>query len=203
MKQSQNRPLYNIIKKILRVFFKLTFRVKIIGIENLKNAEAMLVASNHISLLDPPVIATMMPWETSIIAKSELFKNKIFGGIIKYMKAIPIRRAIFDRTALRIAGELLNDGNAVLIFPEGTRKSSSAKAGISKIVFSTQKNILPIYIRNSDKPFSCMFFMKRLELIVGEPIIVAPFLERGESKDLLRELASYILERINKLNELN
>ena len=91
----------------------------------------------------------------------------------------------------------------MLIFPEGTRKSSKAKSGIGKIALETGKDILPIYIENSDKFWSCLIGKKRLKIIFGEKIKATEFSQWEKNKDNYRKLAEMILERINRLKDEN
>lgn len=203
MTTSKRQPklLYRFIKQFARSVIKLTYHIKVIGLENLEGHNPCIVASNHISLMDPPIIGSFIPWETTFIAKSELFKNKIFGGIIRALNAIPIRRAIFDRAALEIASQRLEDNYAVLIFPEGSRKSFSVKPGIGKLALGTKNNVVPVFLKNSNKFWQCVFFMKRLTLVIGKPIEIKDFIKEEETKDDYRELADIIYQRILELEK--
>jgi 1-acyl-sn-glycerol-3-phosphate acyltransferase len=175
------------------------FGCKIINRQQIKKANNCIIASNHISWFDPPFVGSIFYKEIGILAKSELFTNKVFGKIIRYFNAIPIKRGRIDRVALNRVKQLLDNGGSVLLFPEGTRKSSSAKPGIGKIALETGKNVLPVYIQNSDDLFSCLFRKKRLKIILGELIQTKEFMNEEITKDSYRKFAEMVLNRINEL----
>ncbi|MEW5924466.1 MAG: lysophospholipid acyltransferase family protein, partial [Candidatus Zixiibacteriota bacterium] len=90
------------------------------GLENIPDEGAFILASNHISLSDPPMLATSLMRPIHFMAKRELFKIAVLGPVIRNLNAHPIHRG-FDRRALELAVGILNKGDALLIFPEGTR----------------------------------------------------------------------------------
>jgi 1-acyl-sn-glycerol-3-phosphate acyltransferase len=178
--------------------------LKIVHKERLNDISNCIIAANHISLNDPPFIASIMPIEISFLAKSELFKNKIFGSLISYLNAIPIRRGAIDREALQKVEKSLQDGKTILIFPEGTRKSTKAKPGIGKIALETKTDIVPIYIENSNNFFGCLIRKKRLCIVIGERIKTDEYPIKENIKDSYREYSDFILKRIYELkNECN
>jgi 1-acyl-sn-glycerol-3-phosphate acyltransferase len=86
-----------------------------------------------------------------------------------------------------------------VIFPEGSRSSFKAKPGIGKIAVQTNKDILPIYIANSNKLFACLFRKKRLTFVVGKKLKINDFMEYGDNKQNYRRIANHVLEKINEL----
>ena len=112
------RKPYKIVISIVRFFMKVFWGLKIVHPERLNDIQNCIIAPNHISLNDPPFIGSIMPIEISFLAKSELFKNKIFGSIISYFNAIPIRRGAIDREALHKVENILKSGKTILIFTE-------------------------------------------------------------------------------------
>ena len=96
--------IYNIGTFVVKAIFKLCFRIKINGIENLPpDNEKFLVCSNHKSNLDPPMIGITVPYQLGFMAKEELFKFKPFGALIRNLGAFPIKRGKSDFGALRSA----------------------------------------------------------------------------------------------------
>ncbi len=101
--------------------FRWVFGVREVGKENVPLEGPVIIASNHRSAWDPPVLGfAAYPREVHFIAKRELF-NPVLGPIIRFMNAHPIDRSAGARGALLTALNLLKDGRAILIFPEGTR----------------------------------------------------------------------------------
>jgi 1-acyl-sn-glycerol-3-phosphate acyltransferase len=92
------------------------------GAENIPGEGGAVIAANHLSHLDPPVVGSAIPRRrTYYFAASELFSNPIFGFIIRKCYAFPVRRGAADRNALKAAIELLSGGELLTMFPEGTR----------------------------------------------------------------------------------
>ena len=113
---------YKIIRAVLNFIFFVIFRLHVEGRENVPPKGAIIVAPNHKSDWDPPLIG--VAFDTRIIhymAKEELFKNPIFGWIIRQFGTFPVKRGAVDRTAIRQAIRELKAGNPLGIFPEGTR----------------------------------------------------------------------------------
>ncbi|RLC51505.1 MAG: 1-acyl-sn-glycerol-3-phosphate acyltransferase [Candidatus Cloacimonadota bacterium] len=195
--------LYRFLQIFILFLMKIFWHLKIINKQQIQNARGCIIAANHISWFDPPFIGSILPFPINYLAKAELFHNKNFGKLLKKLHAIPIKRGTIDRKAIELVKEKLLAKESVLIFPEGTRKSSKAKSGIGKIALETEKDILPIYIENSDKFWQCLIGKKRLKIIFGEKIKVPEFSHLEKTKENYRKLAETILERINKLKDEN
>ncbi|MBD3292761.1 MAG: 1-acyl-sn-glycerol-3-phosphate acyltransferase [Armatimonadia bacterium] len=91
------------------------------GVENVPDEGGALIAANHLSHLDPPVVGSAMRRRTYYFAAAYLFKNPVFGFLIRKCYAFPVRRGAADRAALKAAIELLELGELLTMFPEGTR----------------------------------------------------------------------------------
>ena len=139
-----------VVYRIAVSFFDLTFRLTggIIShhAENVPREGGVIICPIHLSSLDPPALAcTMRHRRLLAMAKEELWKNKIFGWIIRQIGAFPIRRGEGDREAIRYAQLLLEDGNALLMFPEGTRGSGkNLQAFASGPMIMAKKTGLPL-----------------------------------------------------------
>jgi 1-acyl-sn-glycerol-3-phosphate acyltransferase len=91
------------------------------GRELIPRAGGLIVAANHVSFWDPPLIGACLPREVHFLAKEELFSTPVLGPLIRSLNAIPIRRGAADLTGLSRAIEALKRGGAMLVFPEGGR----------------------------------------------------------------------------------
>jgi len=197
------RVSYRIIVTTVRVFMKIFYNYEIINADKLDNIDNTIIAANHISANDPPFLGGIIRQEIYYLAKSELFRNRIFGSILKYFNCIPIRRGVIDRSALIKVKEVLLKGNSILIFPEGTRNSNKPRPGIGKIAIETATNVLPVFIRNSNDFKKCFLKKDKLNFIIGDVIDIAPFIKKGETKENYREFSAYVLKKINELNNDN
>jgi 1-acyl-sn-glycerol-3-phosphate acyltransferase len=104
-------------------------------------------------VLDPPLVGAMAPRPLSYLAKEELFRIPLFGRLIAAVNARPVRREGADAKALRTALRLLEKGEALLVFPEGTRGDEgtlrTAKAGAGMLAVLSGVPVVPAYVRGS------------------------------------------------------
>ena len=163
---------YIFVQFMFRVIFRLFFWIKVTGRENVPKTGAYIIASNHLSNLDPPMIGCFVPRnDIFYMAKEEMFQNKIWSVIFKNLKMFPVKRGAVDREALKNAFNVLEEGHCLLIFPEGTRRKGrqiTPKRGLGFLCVNSGAKIIPARVFNSDT----WFRFKRLRLVIGKPIEV-------------------------------
>lgn len=150
--------LYTIITFCFRVFFKIFYRYRIYGREFIPQEGSYIVCSNHTSWFDPPLVGSVCPeMRIHFMAKQELFDIFIFGTILKYLGAFPVKRDKADRRALKKAIQLLQEGKVVGLFPEGTRVKGGELGqpfhGPALIALQSNKPVLPVAVKWPDKIF--------------------------------------------------
>lgn len=112
-------------RAVLRPILRIGFRFSCEGAERIPRTGAVLIVCNHLSLWDPPLVGSAAkPRRVYFMAKSELFRFKPFGWLIGRVGAFPVARGGVDRDAIRMAREILKRGDAMVMFPEGTRSLS-------------------------------------------------------------------------------
>lgn len=145
--------LYAILKPLVVLVMRLLFRVEGHGMQHVPGSGAVLVVSNHSSLLDPPLVGGMAPRPLTFLAKAELFDVPLFGRLIHGLNARPVRREGADAKALRAALKVLQEGRALLVFPEGTRGVEGVlrppKAGAGMLAVLSGAAVVPAYVRGS------------------------------------------------------
>src|SRR5512143_3170391 len=114
-------PLYDLAHAIFFVVFKLLFGYRITGRENVPSTGGVILASNHASYLDPPLVGTGIGRRVNFMAKEELFNRPWKRFVLSNWKAIPVRREQLDKAVLKSVLERLRAGEVVGLFPEGTR----------------------------------------------------------------------------------
>ena len=138
------------------------------GREHVPRTGGLIVASNHISFLDPPLIGTAAVRELHYLAKEELFKPPVFGWLIRTFNAIPIRRGMADLSGMTRAIEVLKSGDALVMFPEGSRMRDGelhpARPGVGMLAVGGNAKIVPCFISGSDRPNQ--WFLRRTKLRV-------------------------------------
>jgi len=117
-----NRPLWYLASTLVPPILYVLYRLRRRGLEHIPPHGAMLLVSNHVSMRDPVFVgAAALPRKTYFMAKSELFRVRPFGWLIRGLGAFPVVRGGADREAFRRARDLLAAGECVVMFPEGTR----------------------------------------------------------------------------------
>jgi len=162
-----------------------------------------IVASNHISLVDPPVVGASIDREMYFLGKKELFESWFLGPVIRSYNCIPVNRARPDRAALRRIAEILRDGQAVLLFPEGTRGPGDellpGKPGVGKLAIEAQVPIVPAFISGSNHLWQTFLRKRRLSVSFGAPIEQSWIASLGHDKTAYRQLAQEVMSRIESL----
>lgn len=195
--------IYSTIKYILYLFFKVFFRLEVIGKENIPLQGALVIASNHLSLLDPPLVGVAATRKVHFMAKQELFVP-IMGSIYRLLGAFPVRRGMADRNAIKHAIDLLKKEEVLAIFPEGTRSKTGelgkAEPGALMIAGKAMATIVPtaVFGTNFQKKDS---FLPKIKVVFGKPIYFPQ--DVIITKDLLHELTDQMMGEIQDLLDNN
>lgn len=192
--------MYSIVRFLLHYFFKFVFRCKIIGAKNIPTHGGVIIASNHISLFDPPVIGTSFMRPLHFMAKEELFAAPMVRWFLNKLNAFPVRRGMADRTAIRHALTLLEKGEILGLFPEGTRSKTGElgkpEAGLAMIALKAGVPIIPTAIIGTNKVFKNGFLLPRFIIKFGSPITVH---HEKADKETMENLSNRIMQEISQL----
>jgi len=149
-----NKILWMAAKIVGFFIFKIFFLLEIQGKENIPSQSNFVIAANHSSFLDPPLIGYLFSKPIAYFTKQEQLHG-LFGLLITRLGAIPLSRSSMGRSDIRMALNVIKRGKCLLIFPEGTRSRTGkflpAKPGIGFIVHRAKVPVLPIYIKGSFK----------------------------------------------------
>jgi 1-acyl-sn-glycerol-3-phosphate acyltransferase len=188
-----HRILYPAVRGLAKVLFKTIWRLKVTGDENVPATGAFIVAPNHRSYADPPLVGVAVFREVHFLAKKELFSFRPFGWFIKNLNAHPLNRA-GDIAAFREAGRILKRGGALIVFPEGRRMGrdvfGSPKAGVGMLASSSGAPVLPVYIHQS----GYMTQFRRVFVRFGQPVNPADY-------GSYQEISEEVMRRIRKMAE--
>lgn len=192
--------LYGIMKPILKFLSHIFYKINYVGKENFPKKGGYIIASNHISAPDPAFIYLTTPGKIHFLNKAENFEKPFFNWMYTHFNAIPITRGASDRAALEYAIKVIEQGDILGIFPEGTRSKDytpqQAKAGVALIARETKADVVPISIYSEDK---AKFFTK-ITVRIGEPIPYESLGFHGSGKsDELRNASKLIMEEIKTL----
>jgi 1-acyl-sn-glycerol-3-phosphate acyltransferase len=143
-----NMLVYRIVRWTFLPFFLIYFRLDRIGREHVPTDGPIIFASNHRSFLDPFIIGSMTKRPLYYVAKMELFQKPLQGWFLNSLGAIPVARGESDEELLKTVRALLNRGDSLVIFPEGTRVRPGAlgrpKRGVGRFALETGVPIVPI-----------------------------------------------------------
>lgn len=141
---------WKFLQAICRVATTLLFDLKVFGIHRIPQQGGVLVVSNHQSYLDPVLVAVRSRRPLSYMAKSELFRFKPFVWLIRSLGAFPVRQGAGDVRAMKEAIERLQGGDALVIFPEGSRSYDGRllpiEPGIALVVRKAKVPVVPVVL---------------------------------------------------------
>ena len=147
---------YAFARKHLRSFFNFIYRIKVVGAENEPKDSPFIVCSNHISNADVIVLGECFGHQLRYMAKSELFKVPLLRHLIRILGAFPVKRGTADVGAIKTALKLLDDGEVIAIFPQGTRmprvdvRDTEPKSGVGMIAYRSGVPVVPVYIETKN-----------------------------------------------------
>lgn len=145
---------YWIVYSFARAFFKCCFRLRIYGLEHFRPGAAV-IAANHSSFYDPPVLSISCPEEVHFLARGSLFDVPLLGRLIRVLNSHPVARGASDTQTFRTMIELLTHGKKLILFPEGKRSPNGEllplERGLAFLVQKARCQIIPAYIKGSHK----------------------------------------------------
>lgn len=189
---------YGFARGVVKTILTPLYRIKIEGMDNFPKNGGVLLCSNHISELDPPVVGITCPRPVHFIAKEELFEMPLLKTILPNVNAIPIKRGMSDRNALRKGLAVLKEGNVLGLFPEGTRSKTGelgeGLAGAGFFALRTDAQVVPCAVIGKYKPF------RRVRIVYGPPIDMVELRNKKESAEAV---TAVIMGKIKELIDQN
>ena len=191
---SSHSIFYFLAKNSFHAVFSLYNRLQVVGREHIPDCP-VIVASNHVSNIDPPLIGGIFPRRLRYLAKESLFRNPVLGFLIASLGAIPVTREDRQRAGvvLKLLLDQLQQGESILLFPEGSRskdgKLQPLEGGAAFRSVKSGVPILPVYIRGSRDvcpPGSSFPHPAKLQVRFAAPLSFDPGLKSDrEKRDLL------------------
>jgi 1-acyl-sn-glycerol-3-phosphate acyltransferase len=195
----KNSAVFYVARFLFAAAYRLIWRRAVVGHENIPLSGAVIIAPNHVSAADPPLVGSAMRRSLFFMAKKELFDMPVLGFFVRRMNSFPVRRGHSDITAIRTGEQLLQDGECLLIFPEGTRSKDgnfgTARSGCGMLACHAQKPVIPTRIVNS----GTMSSFKKITVIFGKPL----YPPREYTKETYQQFSQQVLEEIKKLHANN
>ena len=194
----------NIRKAIVRgaiyIYCKIVFRAKIVGTENIPKTGAVLFCANHKSYLDAPLIeSTCKRADTRFLAKKSLARHKFLAHFGKLFREILVEKDGKDMAAIKEVLKGFKNGEAIAIFPEGTRnglaKGEKVKEGAAFFALNSDAVVIPIGVKGGERPF------KKAYVTYGKPIDFTEEKKNRKDKEVIEKTTERIMGEILKLAE--
>ena len=194
--------LLNLLKFIFRTYFRTFYKVEVIGLDNIPQTGAVILTCNHVSNFDPPLVGGFVGLRRDpiYIIKKELVSIPVVGRALKSFGFIAIDRYRKggDLHSLKQALNVIKEGKALFIFPEGTRsktgKPIKPKAGIGFLLWHCQAPVIPIRVFNTEK----LPFTRNLKVVIGKPFMLEKQ-EGKQTKEQFQYFADKVMQEIIKL----
>ena len=194
--------LLNLLKFLFRTYFRTFYKVEVVGLDNIPLTGAVVLTCNHVSNYDPPLVGGFVGLKRDpiYIIKKELAGIPVVGRVLKSFGFIAIdrQRKGGDLRSLKSALNVIKEGKALFVFPEGTRsktgKPLKPKAGVGFLLWHCNCPVVPIHVFNTEK----LPFTRTLRVVVGKPFMLKK--EEGkEPKEQFQDFANQVMQEIIKL----
>jgi 1-acyl-sn-glycerol-3-phosphate acyltransferase len=189
-----------------RLLGRLFFRFRVIHQERMLRSGPVILAMNHQSYLDPPLAGTTCDRAIYFLARRTLLDVPLLGPLLPKLNVIPVNQEGVDRSALKALIRVLKDGNAALIFPEGSRTIDGslqpAEPGLGLIIAKTLAPVVPMRIFGAHEALprgSGGLHLVPITIVIGEPIFFTAADLNPAGKDLYMRLSQRVMDAIAAL----
>ena len=206
--QVEMEPVYGFFHYLAGFVYGAWFRGEVTGLENLPATGAFLVAANHASFIDPPIVGALVPRQICFFARKTLWKKGLASWWLDTVGTIPVDRdGGQDVSALKRVLRALKDQKGLILFPEGTRspdgKLQAPKAGVGFIVCKSQVPVVPVRIFGSFEAFGRGVKIPRfgtsVTVVFGAPISPADYDDPSAGKERYQVASNRIMAAIAQL----
>jgi 1-acyl-sn-glycerol-3-phosphate acyltransferase len=194
---------------VFRSIFRILFGCRIYHADRVPLHGPALLAANHASFMDPPLIGASLNRETHYLARNTLFRFPIFRNILYYINVIPVDRGGKSPKGLRTVANSLKDGNSVILFPEGTRSHDgnlqTAKSGVGLLAIRSEAPVIPIRVFGTFESYGRHLKWPkpgRVQVKMGHPMWLKELREEARTankertKQIYQEAADQIMAAI-------
>lgn len=196
--------LYTLVRALALLALKVLCRLQVAGREHVPAQGAIILAANHVSNVDPVVVGSSIRRKLHYMAKEELFRHPVFGGFLRRIQVFPISRGQADPSAFKRSLALLRKGEALLVFPEGTRGDGRhlrpGKAGAGMLALRSGCPVVPIYLEGTAAVMPRGARVPRpaaVRVWIGPPLVFRQ--AAGEGREPYEAASQEIMEAIARL----
>jgi len=198
------RPFYGFFHYLASTIHSMWFRGDVAGSHNFPVDGPFLIASNHASHLDPPIVGSHVPRQMRFFARRSLWDNRLLAWWLNQVETIPVERDSGDIGAIKRVLQALKENRAVVLFPEGTRSPDGQlqkpKAGVGLMACKTGVPVVPCRIYGSFQAFGKGTAIPRfgtpVNVVFGPPIPASDYDDPAAGKARYERAAQRIMDRI-------
>jgi 1-acyl-sn-glycerol-3-phosphate acyltransferase len=205
-------PAYRAGWRSFRFIFRFYFGWRVLNPERVPLAGPVILASNHASYIDPPLVGAGVPRHINFLARDSIFRVPILATILRSWEVVPVDRDGGSGRGLKLILRRLAEGGAIILFPEGTRtrhgELNPARSGIGLTVVKSSAPVVPVRVFGTHEAFGPHMWLprpRRVTVKYGHPLPFAA--ERAEAatsskqrvKEIYQEVADKIMAEITRL----
>lgn len=183
-----------IVLPIFRGLFHILSRVKIVGVENVPPHGPYLIAINHVSLFEPPLVLSFWPVAPEAMGASDIWHRRGQASLARIYGAIPVHRGKYDRVLIDTTVSVLRAGFPLMIAPEGARSHvlamRQAHPGVAYLVEQSQAPVVPVGVIGMEDDFLRQALRAKrpaIEMRIGPPVYLPPVTGKGEERRIARQ----------------
>ena len=198
--------VYQTAYYLTRALAHCCFDYRVINREAIPPSGGLILAMNHQSFLDPPLAGIACDREVYFLARKSLLEIPVLGGLLLDLNVIPYDQEGGDMSALKSVIRVVKGGDAVVVFPEGTRSRDGrllpAQSGLGLVVAKTLAPVVPMRIFGAHEAFprdNSKIRMEPVTLVVGEALHFTPADFKGDTKAAYKRVSETVMERIAAL----
>jgi 1-acyl-sn-glycerol-3-phosphate acyltransferase len=198
---------YRFGRLVVRITCVWPYRVRVYGAEKVPAAGACVLAPSHRSMLDIPWVAMTTRRRIRFMGKAPLFRVPVLGWLFRVLGGFPVERDGSDRGPLRDSLRILDDGEPLAVYPEGTRQHGETIAplqpGAAYLAIKAQVPLVPVALHGTERPWRGPHRLPRFGgpgvVLVGDPIVPPPRRGSVVKRDLVDELTERLHAELQKL----
>jgi 1-acyl-sn-glycerol-3-phosphate acyltransferase len=193
-----NPRFYDLSKFVVGTMARVFWRARVFGAANVPASGRLIIACNHISYFDPPILGALCPRRISYMAKKELFEIPVLGTVIRALGAYSVDRRGSATGAIKRSLHVLESGGTVGIFPEGRRSRggpSAPQTGVALLASLAGSPVVPACVHGTDRALR----LGRVDVAFGAPLALPA--GRKATRDDLAKFATETMKAIEALTE--
>ena len=200
-------PYYWFCYSLVRLFSRIFFRLRVLHRERMINHGPVILASNHQSYLDPPLVGSICDRAIFFLTRKNLLEGPVLGWLLPKLNVIPVDQEGKDRSALKALIRILKADEGTLVFPEGGRTVDGnlqpALPGVGLVIAKTLAPVVPVRIFGAFEAWpigQTLFRFRRITIVIGEPIYFTESDLEPRGKDLYLRLSQRVMDAIAALS---